>query len=153
MGTKRKFWYRAPGTNGPDWLFKHPRENTGEHWAEKISAEVAKALGISHARVELAEIEAEAAPSARGSTSESFLNDEDVLIHGNEIMAHLLSGYHRDLTFDQTLHTFENIMVGLDILFRDMPDRRQSAIGFASTWFWMRWWETPTGTMKTGGCC
>ena len=35
MGTKEKFWYRKPGDGENKWLFKHPRSNTGEHWAEK----------------------------------------------------------------------------------------------------------------------
>ena len=51
MGTKEKFWYRNPGDGGREWLFKNPRENTGEHWAEKIAAEVANVLGIPHATV------------------------------------------------------------------------------------------------------
>ncbi len=44
MGTKAKFWFRRPGDDEPDWLFKHPRENTGEHWSEKIAAEIANAM-------------------------------------------------------------------------------------------------------------
>jgi hypothetical protein len=46
MGTKSKFWYRQPGQDESEWLFKHPRKNTGEHWAEKIAAEVAAVLKI-----------------------------------------------------------------------------------------------------------
>ena len=47
MGTKRKFWYSNPAEeeSSPDWLFKYPRpEILGEHWAEKIAAEIAGAL-------------------------------------------------------------------------------------------------------------
>ena len=54
MGSKDKFWYLHPTEEEGYWLFKYPRCNTGEHWAEKIAAEVADLLGISHARVELA---------------------------------------------------------------------------------------------------
>lgn len=53
MGSKRKFWYRNPESD-TDWLFKFPQVNTGQHWAEKIAAEVASHLGILHAKVELA---------------------------------------------------------------------------------------------------
>ena len=35
MGTKRKFWYRAP--DGSRWLFKFNRPGHGEDWAEKNS--------------------------------------------------------------------------------------------------------------------
>ena len=45
MGTRTKFWYRDPDQQ-INWLFKHPRPNTGEHWAEKIAAEVASVIGI-----------------------------------------------------------------------------------------------------------
>lgn len=54
MGTKSKFWYREPNVKG-EWLFKYAQENTGQHWAEKIAAEVADTLRTHHARVELAE--------------------------------------------------------------------------------------------------
>ena len=39
MGSKTKFWYLRQEEEGL-WLFKYPRRNTGEHWAEKIAAEV-----------------------------------------------------------------------------------------------------------------
>ena len=38
MGGKTKFWYGKPDDN-TNWLFKYPRPNTGEHWAEKIASE------------------------------------------------------------------------------------------------------------------
>ena len=55
MGSKRKFWYVCPGSDEEtEWLFKYPQSNTGQHWSEKIAAEVAAVLEIPHARVELA---------------------------------------------------------------------------------------------------
>jgi hypothetical protein len=119
MGTKSKFWYRQPGQDESEWLFKHPRKNTGEHWAEKIAAEVAAVLKIPRARVELAELELgpDGLPPERGSVSESFLADRRDMIHGNEIMAHIFSGYDRGLKFGQPQHTFKNIMAGLRALF------------------------------------
>ena len=71
MGTKEKFWYRKLGEGEQEWLFKHPRENTGEHWAEKIAAEIASVLGVSHATVELAELLGQ-----RGSVSKSWRVEE-----------------------------------------------------------------------------
>ena len=55
MGSKNKFWFR--GDNGPEWLFKFPQANTGQHWSEKIAAEVADQLDVLHARVELAQFQ------------------------------------------------------------------------------------------------
>lgn len=38
MGTKQKYWLSRE--NQDQWLFKIPRENTGEHWAEKVAYEL-----------------------------------------------------------------------------------------------------------------
>ena len=46
-----KEWYLLEDT---EWLLKIPRPNTGEHWAEKIAAEVGKVIGVNTADVELA---------------------------------------------------------------------------------------------------
>ena len=68
MGSREKFWYRDPEHSETSWLFKYPRPDTGEHWAEKIAAEVARVMDIPHARVELALFENE-----RRSVTESFV--------------------------------------------------------------------------------
>jgi len=52
MGTKRKFWCRDE--DGVEWLFKFARANTGEHWSEKLGAEIGTLLGVPCAQVELA---------------------------------------------------------------------------------------------------
>ena len=47
LGSKKKFWVLR---NGEWWLYKQARPNApGEAWSEKIAAEVAGLLGISHA--------------------------------------------------------------------------------------------------------
>lgn len=48
---KGKVWVSH---NGEDWLFKFPRTGHGEHWAEKISSELASLLEIDFPEVELA---------------------------------------------------------------------------------------------------
>ena len=53
MGSKTKFWYRRPDGRSI-WLFKYPHPGTGEHWAEKIAAEVARLIGIPHPVTRLA---------------------------------------------------------------------------------------------------
>lgn len=80
MGSKEKFWLRNPADQCR-WLFKYSRrreearadpggamspsfEYTGEHWAEKIAAEIADALGIPHVVVELAEEHGTGVPGA-----------------------------------------------------------------------------------------
>ena len=81
LGGKEKFWYRKQGETAVPWLFKYPRPNSGEHWAEKIAAEVAGLLSISCARVELATFQ-----GFRGSSSESFLGQNQQLFLGNQIL-------------------------------------------------------------------
>ena len=66
MGSKDKFWYLHPEDENA-WLFKYPRPDTGEHWAEKLAAEVSALLEIPHARVELGIFE-----NAKGSVTKSF---------------------------------------------------------------------------------
>jgi len=104
MGTKQKFWYREPVDGGREWLFKYPRENTGEHWAEKIAAEVAGVLEIRHARVELAEFQEQ-----RGSVSESFISEDQDLFHGNQLLERTTDGYDPTVRRRQSDHSFENI--------------------------------------------
>lgn len=104
MGTREKFWYRDNDSER-DWLFKYPRPNTGEHWAEKIVAEVADAAGIEHAIVELAQFQ-----NNRGSITESFVQQGVILRHGNQILETHVPGYtSAEKRFKQSQHTLENI--------------------------------------------
>lgn len=51
LGSKPKFWVTLAGQR---WLFKEARPNTGEDWAEKAAAELARELQTTAARVEMA---------------------------------------------------------------------------------------------------
>ena len=130
MGSKAKFWFRMPGEGGEsDWLFKYPRPNTGEHWAEKIATEVAAVLEIPHAEVELAVCQ-----SVRGSISKSFVTANEWLVHGNECLADLawthqfldlrVRSYNSQKKYRQSQHT-------LDIIFGAMEDYRWNESEFA----------------------
>lgn len=112
MGSKAKFWFRGQD-DGPDWLFKYPQPNTGQHWAEKIAVEVADALDIFHARVELAVFQ-----GARGSATESFARDGRELYHGNQVLAGQLLDYDPGKRFRQSDHTLVNVFAALDQVFQ-----------------------------------
>lgn len=112
MGTKEKFWYRKPGDGEKEWLFKHRRPDTGEHWAEKIAAEVAGVLGIPHATVQFAEFQ-----GRRGSVSESFVSDEHDLFHGNQLLERTTEGYDPAAKRALADHSFENIWESFERLF------------------------------------
>jgi len=103
MGTKTKFWYRDP-VDDADWLFKHPRPATGEHWAEKIVAEVAGLLGTPCATVQFAEWE-----GVQASASKSFVSARRELVHGNQILKWTLIGYDPAKRFQQSDHSIVNI--------------------------------------------
>lgn len=44
-GTREKYWLIHPRTS-ERYLFKLPREGTGEVWAEKVASEIGKMLGL-----------------------------------------------------------------------------------------------------------
>ena len=95
MGSKRKFWYLRPGRGlRPKRLFKYPLAGSGEHWAEKVAAEVGKAIGVSCARVTLAECGGE-----RGTSTWLFVKKREQLFHGNQVMAGALDNYDKGLCF------------------------------------------------------
>jgi hypothetical protein len=105
LGSKSKFWFDM---NGTQWLFKMAREDTGEDWAEKIAAEIAGAVHVQAAYVELAEYNGH-----RGSASLSFLDANESLVHGNEILAGQIFGYDRQKKLKQSDHTFDNIVAAV----------------------------------------
>ena len=114
MGSKRKFWYRAPGENQRRWLFKSPQERTGQHWAEKIAAEIAGVLGIRRAAVELAGFNGQ-----QGSATKSFVHSGLELVHGNQLLSTLIQDYEPEKRFHQADHTVENILTEVDTIFGD----------------------------------
>jgi hypothetical protein len=105
LGSKSKFWFEHVGER---WLFKLARENTGEDWAEKVAAEVAKVVPVLAARVELADYR-----GRRGSASLSFIGENESLVHGNEILAGQIFGYDRQKKLKQSDHTFDNIVAAV----------------------------------------
>ena len=112
LGSKRKFWFTMPASGGSsDWLFKYPaRPASGEHWAEKVAAEVAALLAVPHARLELAEFQGQ-----RGSITQSFLPNAAVeLAHGNEVMEDAIGAGN----FHHSHHTIGNIRQALSHIFR-----------------------------------
>lgn len=129
MGSKDKFWYRRPGEEGEEkvaWLFKYPQPNTGQHWAEKIAAEVAGLLGISHAKVELATFQ-----EKRGSVTKSFARGSQELVHGNQLLEGIVHGYDPAKKFHQSSHTLANIWEVMDWVFVESEDARQAEICIA----------------------
>ena len=135
-GTRPKAWVRIPPEGDP-WLLKIPRPNTGEHWAEKIAAEIGGMIGVECAHVELARYGEQAAlvglrlsqdgqerpPQTQskllGTICRSFLPDaqetaaEYYFFHGWEVLQHVVDGYDTALRFRQRDHNVKNIGAAL----------------------------------------
>ena len=126
MGGKQKFWYRWPCDDESLWVFKYPRPETGEHWAEKIAAEIAGCLGIPCARIEFAVFQ-----DARGSASKSFISRDQNLFHGNQILARHMADYDPGQAFDQSQHSLKNIWLALEHLFEEPVGLRSAKSRFA----------------------
>ena len=108
MGSRHKIWCRL-SAKGTEWLFKYPRAGSGEHWAEKVAAEVASRLDIQNAVVELAEYGGQ-----QGSVSASFTHERLELLHGNELLDAIMD-YDVNKRHGQSDHSLENIFRGLTV--------------------------------------
>ncbi len=126
MGSKEKFWYRARVTQDCDWLFKYPKEGTGQHWAEKVAAEIASELNIRHAPVDLAVFQ-----NRRGSVTESFAREGRNLFHGNQILAGFVLGFDPSGSFRHSSHTLENIRTALEKSFAYEHGRDRAKLAMA----------------------
>ncbi len=127
MGTKKKFWFRDPTAGGREWLFKYPQSSTGQHWAEKIATEVARVMRVPHATVELAEFR-----RTPGSASESFAVDGQELVHGNQILERIVTGYDPTVRFGQSHHSFKNIWECLGRVFQEREAAETTKQQFAA---------------------
>lgn len=103
MGTKFKFWFQHPELG--NCLFKQARSNTGEDWAEKIAAELAQLLGLPHAKYELATWN-----DRPGTISPAMIPENGSLIHGNDILARLVSSYPRAQGYNVSQHTLDIVL-------------------------------------------
>jgi hypothetical protein len=109
MGTKRKFWFRH--SDRAEWLFKYNRPGHGDDWSEGIACEIAGALGLSHACVELATFEGN-----RGVMSRDFTESGKFqLIHGNELLVDIINPrYPKDQNYKVTEHTVQSVRRALE---------------------------------------
>ena len=118
LGSKPKFWFRFHGKE-EDWLFKYAREGTGEHWSEKVAAEVARLIQLPAAQIELAQF-----MGKRGTASLNFVrrNLGEDLVHGDELLGGHVIGYDREKKFGHSDHTIHNIVTAVGKVF---PDRTE----------------------------
>ena len=107
LGSKRKFWFRRE--DGRRCLFKFPRRDFGEHWAEKVAAEVASLIGVRRAEVQVARF-----GDVLGTQSPAFAEPEWLRVHGNEVMAEAISGYDGSRDTGRGDHSIRNIALAVN---------------------------------------
>lgn len=131
MGSKGKFWVDRPGEEH-QWLFKYSRKNVwgfaGEHWSEKIAAEVAETLGIRHALVELAEWKGH--PGALIRKFPALVDPGTELEHGNTLMPGLVLGYDPQKKRGQRDHTLFNMLRVVAKAFPDPMEKHEALVQF-----------------------
>ena len=142
IGGREKYWI-AGHTGSNLWLLKFPRPGTGEHWAEKVAAEIGRLIGVNCANVELARyvgpMPALGRPAAQGDDDsqessvrlaticESFLplglgpddstEQENIFFfHGSELLRIVDEGYDTNLKFGQRDHNIKNISAAMKTL-------------------------------------
>jgi hypothetical protein len=125
LGSKPKFWFRH--ADGKFWLFKYARPNTGEHWAEKIAAEIAQMLGLPHAVVQLARHEGKWGVMTCDFTNEGLSS----LVHGNELLTELDPKYPAAHTYHVRAHTLDAVQAVLGQEFIKPPASNRLPRGFA----------------------
>ncbi|MYC07681.1 MAG: hypothetical protein F4X57_11020 [Chloroflexi bacterium] len=132
LGDKPKFWFRSPTYNSL-WMFKYNTRIPRDYWSEKIAAEVAELMGISHPRTELA-----VDGNLKGVISESFVHAtsditsiEFPLTHGNQILQAIIPGYDTKLRFRQRHHTLANILLALERNISGMCESEEAKRKFA----------------------
>lgn len=89
MGSKKKMWLDI---DGDYWLFKFPRPETGEYWAEKAAAELANLIDLDAATIQLANM-----GEIKGTVAQSFVPTGATLTHGNELLAQFDPDYDRSV--------------------------------------------------------
>jgi HipA-like C-terminal domain len=117
MGSKRKFWL-CDNESARWFLFKFSRSGTGEHWSEKIACEVARVLGLPHARVELATHD-----GASGVLVEDLRRDRErmSLLHGNELLLELDPKYPSARSYRASEHTPARVEHALSVHAVELP--------------------------------
>ncbi|WP_281649101.1 hypothetical protein [Parendozoicomonas sp. Alg238-R29] len=115
LGTKEKFWFYFEANEDIKWLFKYSRENTGEHWSEKVAECLCKELDIPHVNYEIAR------SSGRfGIITKNVIPQNCRMVMGNEVLhKHSPKTYPRPEEDDESFvrikeHTVNRVLGCLD---------------------------------------
>lgn len=114
LGTKAKFWF-YDAIDDEKRLCKIGRPGTGENWAEKVAFELARLLGVPCAEYHLAKWK-----SDQAVVSIPFLEENERLIHGNEILGSIDKSYHLKNAFKLRQYRLRTIIALFQSGLRDV---------------------------------
>ncbi|WP_257128377.1 HipA domain-containing protein [Priestia megaterium] len=101
-GTREKFWLINP-ENEERYMFKLPKEGTGEIWAEKVASEIGKVLKLEMMDVAIAKYE-----DRQGLLLTNFVKyGEEEHFDGGDLLKTIIDGFDPN---DLTDYTLENIL-------------------------------------------
>lgn len=117
-GTRTKYWLINP-TNDQNALFKEPRANTGEAWAELVAALIGDLIHFPTATTSLATYH-----NTVGSLSNNFISTGEEFLEGGDLITRLDTSFDRYKLDHYTLDTILKSLPqnqGLEKAFLQIP--------------------------------
>ncbi|MED1488421.1 HipA domain-containing protein [Bacillus smithii] len=100
-GTRQKFWLINP-MNRRTYLFKIPKESTGEAWAEVIASKIGQKIGLKTMKADLAIYN-----GVLGVLSENFIRDGEEFYEGGDLFFAIAEDFDR---YSLKYYDFPNII-------------------------------------------
>lgn len=100
-GTRQKFWLINP-LDKQRYLFKIPKENTGEAWAEVIASKIGQLMGLKTMKADLAVYN-----GILGILSENFVHDDKEFYEGGDLFFTIAEDFDR---YSLKYYDFPNII-------------------------------------------
>ncbi|MCU8418695.1 hypothetical protein M2G56_04365 [Vibrio vulnificus] len=117
LGTKEKFWFYDPSKPNQRFLFKFSRENTGEHWSEKVAEQLCIELGIPHVAYDMAET-----GGRYGIITPNVIPENCRMVMGNEVLHKDSPHIYPDVSMMRVKeHTVKRVLGVLDKQNYDLP--------------------------------
>ncbi|GHZ17463.1 hypothetical protein VCSRO123_1255 [Vibrio cholerae] len=117
LGTKEKFWFYDSNESNQRFLFKFSRENTGEHWSEKVAEQLCIQLNIPHVAYEMAET-----GGRYGIITPNVIPENCRMVMGNEVLHKDSPHIYPDVSMMRVKeHTVKRVLGVLDRQNYDLP--------------------------------
>lgn len=116
-GTRPKHWVVNPD-DGTQALFKLPRENTGEAWAEQIASKIGQIIGFRTPETCLA-----TSGDSVGSLSLNFIKTGDEFFEGGDLISRIYTAFDRYSLVDYNIDVIVEVLqeYGLEKDFLGIP--------------------------------